>query len=160
MPVDAKVYSESIAEIFGCDTSTKLELPFQSCPVPAGFPSPAEDYVEIKLDLNVLLVEHPASTYFVKASGQSMIGASINHGDILVVDRSLNAKHGDIVIAVVEGEVTVKRLHYLSGEIALVPENDRYETIAISEHSELHIWGVVTNVIHSVKKKAHHIRTG
>ena len=83
-----------------------------------------------------------------------MTGANIHDGDLLIVDRSLEATHDDIVIAVVHGEITVKRLHYLRGEVALIPENDSYDTIFINEHSELHIWGVVTNVIHCVRPKS------
>ncbi|PZO36554.1 MAG: peptidase S24 [Pseudanabaena frigida] len=146
--------AESIRDVHLPDMSTKLELPLQNCSVPAGFPSPAEDYVEHKLDLNSYLVAHPAATFFVRASGNSMTGANIYDGDLLIVDRSIEATHNDIVIAVVLGEITVKRLHYLRGEIALVPENDSYQTIFINEHSELHIWGVVTNAIHCVRPKS------
>jgi DNA polymerase V len=136
------------------DMNTVLELPLQNCSVPAGFPSPAEDYVEHKLDLNSYLVPHPAATFFVRASGNSMTGANIYDGDLLIIDRSLEATHNDIVIAVVQGEITVKRLHHLRGEIALIPENDGYQTIFINEHSELHIWGVVTNAIHCIRSKS------
>jgi DNA polymerase V len=146
--------AESVRDIHLPDMSTKLELPLQNCSVPAGFPSPAEDYVEHKLDLNSYLVTHPAATFFVRASGNSMTGANIYDGDLLIVDRSIEATHNDIVIAVVLGEITVKRLHYLRGEIALVPENESYQTIFINEHSDLHIWGVVTNAIHCVRPKS------
>lgn len=146
--------AESVREVYVPDLRTKLELPLQNCSVPAGFPSPAEDYVEHKLDLNSYLVTHPAATFFVRASGNSMTGANIHDGDLLIVDRSLEAAHDDIVIAVVHGEITVKRLHYLRGEVALIPENDSYKKIFINEHSELHIWGVVTNVIHCVRPKS------
>lgn len=146
--------AESVRDIHLPDMSTKLELPLQNCSVPAGFPSPAEDYVEHKLDLNSYLVTHPAATFFVRASGNSMTGANIHDGDLLIVDRSIEATHNDIVIAVVLGEITVKRLHYLRGEIALVPENESYQTIFINEHSDLHIWGVVTNAIHCVRPKS------
>ncbi|WP_434685980.1 LexA family protein [Pseudanabaena minima] len=146
--------AETIRDIHLPDMSTTLELPLQNCFVPAGFPSPAEDYVEHKLDLNSYLVTHPAATFFVRASGNSMTGANIHDGDLLIVDRSIEATHNDIVIAVVLGEITVKRLHYLRGEIALVPENESYQTIFINEHSDLHIWGVVTNAIHCVRPKS------
>ncbi|MEI6063355.1 MAG: translesion error-prone DNA polymerase V autoproteolytic subunit [Pseudanabaena sp. ELA748] len=146
--------AESVREVYVPDLRTKLELPLQNCSVPAGFPSPAEDYVEHKLDLNSYLVTHPAATFFVRASGNSMTGANIHDGDLLIVDRSLEAAHDNIVIAVVHGEITVKRLHYLRGEVALIPENDSYKKIFINEHSELHIWGVVTNVIHCVRPKS------
>jgi DNA polymerase V len=146
--------AESVREVYVPDFRTKLELPLQNCSVPAGFPSPAEDYVEHKIDLNSYLVTHPAATFFVRASGNSMTGANIHDGDLLIVDRALEAIHNDIVIAVVHGEITVKRLHYLRGEVALIPENDSYKKIFINEHSELHVWGVVTNVIHCVRPKS------
>lgn len=146
--------ADSVRDVYLPDLRTKLELPLQICSVPAGFPSPAEDYVEHKLDLNSYLITHPAATFFVRASGNSMTGANIHDGDLLIVDRALEATHDDIVIAVVQGEITVKRLHYLRGEIVLIPENDSYQEISINEYSELHIWGVVTNVIHCVRPKS------
>lgn len=151
----ASTLAESVRDIHLPDMSTKLELPLQICSVPAGFPSPAEDYIEHKLDLNSYLVAHPAATFFVRASGNSMTGAHIYDGDLLIVDRALEPTHDDIVIAVVQGEITVKRLHHLKGEIALIPENDNYKKISINEHSELHIWGVVTNAIHCIRPKSH-----
>jgi DNA polymerase V len=146
--------SESIEAIYKCDVSTKLEIPLYLCPAAAGFPSPADDHLDTKLDLNAFLVNSPASTFFLRASGNSMNGASINNGDLMVVDRSLEATHDDIIIAVIDGEITVKRLHWIDEEILLVPENSNYKAIAITENSEFHIWGVVTDVIHSVKRKS------
>jgi DNA polymerase V len=146
--------SESIEAIYGCDVSTKLELPLYLCAAAAGFPSPADDHLDSKLDLNALVVHSPASTYFLRASGNSMNGASINDGDLMVVDRSLEAVHDDIVIAVVNGEITVKRLHWIDEEVLLIPENSNYKTIAINENTEFHIWGVVTDVLHSFYRKS------
>jgi DNA polymerase V len=145
--------SESIAAVYQCDTRTKLELPLQLFPISAGFPSPAEDYIEGKLDLNRFLVDRPAATFFVKAKGYSMIGANIHDGDLLIVDRSLEPIHMNIVIAAIEGEITVKRLHYVNGKPTLVAENDSYKPIVINEYSEFLIWGVVTYVIHCAKLK-------
>ncbi len=119
-------------------------------PVSAGFPSPADDYIEDKLDLNKYLVKHPAATFFVKVTGDSMIGAGIHHGDILIVDRSLDPVDKKVVIAVVEGELTVKRIRTGNGRVALVPENDAYKPLNIKDGMSFEIWGVVTNVIHSV----------
>lgn len=146
--------SESIEAIYGCDVSTKLELPLYLCPAAAGFPSPADDHLDTNLDLNAFLVNSPASTFFLRASGNSMTGASINDGDLMVVDRSFEALHDDIIIAVVNGEITVKRLHWIDEEILLIPENSNYKPIAITENSEFQIWGVVTDVIHCVKRKS------
>ena len=124
------------------------QLPLYSCKVSAGFPSPADDYMEGMLDLNEHLIQHPSATFFVRVTGDSMIGAGIHANDILIVDRSLEAASDRIVIAALDGELTVKRLHVGPEGTRLLPENPVYDPIEIKEESELHIWGVVTNVIH------------
>lgn len=117
--------------------------------VSAGFPSPAEDYIDGGLDLNTHLIRNPASTFFVRAAGDSMVDAGIHSGDILVVDRSVEAKDGRVVIAVLDGDLTVKRLRQSSaGSISLHPENSEYSPIEIREGTSFEIWGVVTAVIH------------
>ncbi|MCA9354222.1 MAG: translesion error-prone DNA polymerase V autoproteolytic subunit [Candidatus Kaiserbacteria bacterium] len=110
----------------------------------AGFPAPGDDLVERPLDLNDLMVEHPTATFFVRVSGDSMEGARIFDGDILVVDRSIEPKNGLIVVAAVYGELVVKRLRKLSGGMALVSEQEGYEPISIDEAEGCYIWGVVT----------------
>lgn len=127
-----------------------FKLPLYASKVRAGFPSPADDYIECRLDLNTHLIKHPAATFFVTAAGDSMINAGIASGDMLVVDRSLEAAHGSIVIAALNGELTVKRLFRQQGRVQLLPENKNYPPIDITEEHELLIWGVVTHVIHSV----------
>ncbi len=127
-----------------------LSLPLFANRVPAGFPSPADDYVEDMLDLNQQLVKNPAATFFVRVQGNSMTGAGIFDGDTLVVDRAINPRSGNIVVAVVDGELTVKRLSQRKGIIRLLPENPEFAPIEFSEGQELVIWGVVTNVIHPV----------
>lgn len=119
-------------------------------PVAAGFPSPAEDYIEKRLDLNEFLIHDYASTFFLRVSGDSMIDAGIYSGDILVVDKSLEPKDGNIVIAVVDSEFTVKRLSIKKNHIQLVPENPKYAAIDINKEMKFEIWGVVRTVIHSV----------
>lgn len=126
------------------------EFPLYASRIAAGFPSPADDHQEDALDLNEHLVRHPAATFFVRAKGQSMIGAGIHDGDLLVVDRSLEPKSGTIVIAVVNGELTVKRLKLEGGGVWLVPENPEYPPIEITDGIDLVIWGVVTNVVHAL----------
>lgn len=116
--------------------------------IPAGFPSPAEDYIESQLDLNELIVKHPTATFFVKVEGESMSGASIHSGDMLVVDRSLEAKNGRIIVAKVDGEFTVKRLVVGEGGTVLQSENPLYPSLAINPESDFEVWGVVTYVIH------------
>ncbi len=128
-------------------SGSKLLPLFISC-VAAGFPSPAEDYMEKRLDLNDLLIKHPAATFFVRVEGDSMRDAGILSGDILVVDRALEAVHGKIVVAVIDGEFTVKRLHIHSGGVTLLPENPAYPALEVKPGSEFQIWGVVTYVIH------------
>ncbi|HMQ10219.1 MAG TPA: translesion error-prone DNA polymerase V autoproteolytic subunit [Oligoflexia bacterium] len=127
-----------------------FSLPLYSCTVSAGFPSPAEDYVEGMLDLNEHLIQHPAATFFVRVSGDSMIEAGIHEDDLLIVDRSIEARHGRIVIAVLNNELTVKRLHQKNNELKLMPENKKYKPIVVHDPESFMIWGVVTNVIHAL----------
>ncbi len=130
--------------------AASLHLPLFSDRVAAGFPSPADDHLDNKLDLNEHLVKHPAATFFVRVEGRSMIGAGIHPDDILVVDRSVEASNGNIVVAAVDGELTVKRLHYRRARLFLEPENPDYDPIEITGDTDLVVWGVVTNVIHKV----------
>ena len=130
------------------NNATELLIPIFTSRVQAGFPSPADDHLEDTLDLNTHLIHHQEATFFVKAQGDSMIGAGIHQGDILIVDKSLFPKSGKIVIAVVDGEFTVKRLHKYKGNITLKAENPEFEDIKIRGTDELIIWGVVTSVIH------------
>lgn len=127
-----------------------LELDLFADAVKAGFPNPAEDYIEGRLNLDQHLIPHPAATFFVRVAGDSMVGAGIHPGDLLIVDRSLEARHGRVIIAVVDNELTVKRLCRRDGHIRLLAENDRYPPIACAEGADLRIWGVVTSVAHSL----------
>lgn len=124
-------------------------VPLAGSSVAAGFPSPADDYVEGPLDLNAHLVKNPAATFFVRVEGVSMVGAGIHPGDILVVDRSREPVSGDIVIAVAAGELTVKRLRRREGRVFLAPENPDYPLLEITEEMEAVVWGVVTSCVHS-----------
>lgn len=128
-----------------------FKIPLYASKVQAGFPSPADDYIEDKLDLNDHLIQHPAATFMVKATGDSMIGDGINEGDLLIVDRKLEAVDGKVVVAAIDGYLTVKRLFKRNGLIQLCAANENYEPILIKEETELHIWGVVTHVIHAFK---------
>lgn len=137
-----------IDQIATPDLSTRFEIPLVLSTVSAGFPSPADDDVQERMDLNSHLVRHPASTFFVRVSGDSMIEAGIHSGDLLVVDRALSPADGKVVIAVLDGELTVKRLHRREGRVILVAANPLYPPIAIKEGMSFDIWGVVTSVIH------------
>jgi len=140
----------TILGIYEPDHKTKHELPLFLESVSAGFPSPADDYLEGKLDLNEHLVKNPTATFFVRVTGDSMEGAGMYSGDILVVDRSLDPKDDNVIIAVIDGELTVKRLSNNKGEISLIPENPNYKPLKITEEMSFTVWGVVTNVIHSL----------
>jgi len=120
--------------------------------VPAGFPSPAEDVVEGSLDLNRYLIHRPAATFFVRVKGDSMIGAGIYSGDLLIVDRAVEPTHGSVVIAVVNGDLTIKRLHREGDRLCLMPENPAYLPIEIDEAMEFEIWGVVIGAYHFLHK--------
>ena len=114
--------------------------------VAAGFPSPADDYIENKLDLNEL-VDHPEATFYVRVTGYSMVNAQLSPGDLLMVDRAVKPKHDSVVLAVLDGEFTVKRLQKRGGRIFLVPENPSYKEIEITPETDFTVWGVVTYAI-------------
>lgn len=135
-------------EPLGPDRPPEAPLYLES--VSAGFPSPAGDYVQDFLDLQKLVVKNPAATFFLRVSGASMSGAGINDGDLLVVDRSRPAVSGRIVIAALEGELTVKRLKVRGDRVFLVPENPDYSETEITGSEDAAIWGVVTFVVHRV----------
>lgn len=140
-----------VDELFSLPRTLKhYAIPLYSCAISAGFPSPADEFLEGKLDLNQHLIHHPLATYFVRVSGESMLGAGIHPGDLLIVDRSLEGRDGKIVIAVVNGELLVKRLKLEGTQPYLVAEHPDYPELKITEAMEFQIWGVVTNVIHPV----------
>ena len=141
MPRDAEIMLPN-------DKAGDLRLPLFGTRVAAGFPSPADDHLENTLDLNEHLVRRPAATFFVRVQGESMTGAGINPGDILVVDRAEEARDGKIVIAALDGELTVKRLSRRDGRVMLMPENPAFEPIPVNEEMSFVIWGVVRSVIH------------
>lgn len=139
-----------IGQVLGFIDRKGLSYPLYSTKVQAGFPAPAEDIPAEHFDLMTHLVPNPPATFFVRVGGDSMTGAGIFSDDLLIVDKSLEAKNGDVVVAVVDGEFTVKRLVVKGKKIELKPENSKFSTIKIADESELNIWGVVKNVIHSV----------
>ena len=117
--------------------------------IKAGFPSPADDYSDSSLDFNEYLVKNKATTFIVRVQGDSMVGAGINTGDLLVVDRSLKPTNNAIIVAIIDGEFTVKRLSKELGLYYLYPENPNYPVIEITEEMGFQVWGVVSYVIHS-----------
>lgn len=141
----------NILEVFSAADSHRLQpLTLFASKVEAGFPSPADDSHEVALDLNQYLVQNPAATFFVRVSGDSMIGAGIQSGDLLVVDRSITPTSNKIIIAVVNGDITVKRFIKRGQSVILQSENPQFAPIHILPDMDFSIWGVVTAVIHKV----------
>lgn len=126
-------------------------LPILSVLVPAGFPSPADDHLQKNLNLQDALIPRPAATFLMRVEGDSMEGCEIFSGDLLIVDRSLDPVDGSVVVAVIDGEFTVKRFRRSNGRILLAAENPDYPPIVINEGSDFHVWGVVTFVVHGLE---------
>lgn len=132
---------------FSPDEEKKKGVPISNNTVSAGFPSPADDFKEKRISLDRTLIKNKEATFYARVSGKSMIGAGLDDGDLLVIDRSLEAEHGKIAVCFLDGEFTVKRLHIDKNTITLMPENENYKPIKVSKDSDLLIWGVVTYVI-------------
>jgi DNA polymerase V len=139
--------SDSVETILKVKQTSTIKIPLYNESVKAGFPSPADDFIDKHIDLNELLIRHPAATFFVRVKGDSMMNAGIFSGDVLVVDKALEAKNNCIVIAVINGELTVKRLRSIGNRVQLIPENDNYPIIDITAEMSFQIWGVVKSVI-------------
>jgi DNA polymerase V len=138
-------------KIYSLDVNDQdFALPLFTSRIPAGFPSPADDHKEDVLGLNAFLVKNPLSTFLAKAEGDSMKNIGIFDGDILIIDRSIEPADSHIIIGVVNGEFTVKRVKKRNQKLFLVPENEQYAEIEITEFTDFRIWGVVTFVIHKV----------
>ncbi|MFL2808933.1 MAG: LexA family protein [bacterium] len=133
----------SIKEIWPADTSKNIELPYFDTKVQAGFPSPAEDHLEQRLDLNSLVIENPSATFFVRVAGESMKDSGITDGDILVVDRSIEVWENRIVVAVIDSEFTIKRFTRQNDSVVLEAENPDYPAIKITPETDFSVWGVV-----------------
>ena len=142
------MYKYKNLNLFSIIKNTQINTPVFLDKISAGFPSPATDYMENKLDLNEYLIKHPAATFIVKTSGSSMIDADINSGDLLIVDRSLTPRNNNIVIASIFGDLTVKKIKKKDKSFFLVSANEDYPSIEIKEEMECFIWGVVTYTIH------------
>ncbi len=134
-------------EIFSSDTTSQIELPLSGNSVAAGFPSPAEEYIEAKIDLNRELIRNPASTFFARVSGVSMVDDGIDDGDLLIIDKSIEPYQGALCVAALDGEFTLKRLRLEEDCAWLIPANEKYEPIKITADNEFIIWGVVRYVV-------------
>lgn len=141
-----------VTDIRPADVDTELELTFADQGIRAGFPSPAEDYVNEKMDLNKVLVDHPAATFYARVVGDSMSGEGIDDGDLIIIDKSLRPVDGDLAVCCLDGEFTLKRLRIRAGKVSLVPSNPAYPLIEISGDVDFRIWGIVTHTIKSNRR--------
>ena len=146
---DKTTMDGSVAEVFLPERKTRLARPLIAWRVPAGFPSPAEDYIEGRIDLNRDLVRHPLATFYIRVEGDSMVGAGIQPGALLVVDRAAEVHEGHIIVARIGDELTVKRFSTEAGKILLTPANAAYEPIEVTEEVDFEVWG---RVIYSIQR--------
>ena len=142
------LHTTTILDFYAPDYSTELELPYVDVGISAGFPSPADDFIELTIDLNRELIKHKDSTFFAKVKGNSMKNAGIFDGDLLIIDKSLEPQDGKIAICQIDGDFTVKRIKKENDIVWLIAENEDYKPIKVTEENELMIWGIV---IHSIK---------
>lgn len=142
-----KINSDNILEIWRPTADQILEIPYFSGGISAGFPSPALDFEDLKIDLNKHLIRNPSATFFGKVKGESLKNAGIDDGDLMVIDRSARPLHNKIVVVFLDGEFTAKRIQKKGEEIWLMPENDAYQPIHVTPDNEFLVWGVVTHVI-------------
>ena len=141
-------------QFYFIDTTTSLPLQYADAGVRAGFPSPAQDYISESIDLNRELVQHPAATFYARVVGDSMSGEGITEGDILVIDKSIEPEEGDLAVCCLDGEFTLKRLHFASdNRIYLMPSNRRYRPIEVSRDSNFMVWGVVIYTIKANRRR-------
>lgn len=145
-----KLYHGNIIEIYSAETETELSLPLIENGIRAGFPSPAMDFIDLSIDLNKHLIKHPAATFYGRVKGDSLKNAGIEDGDLLIIDRSLEPTNGKIAVCFIDGEFTCKRILISGTNVFLVPENENYEPIKITEDNDFLIWGIVTHVIKKV----------
>jgi len=149
MPLEPK-HTDKKLNFFKPDLESDIRIPYVSQGVSAGFPSPALDFLETSIDLNKELIENPTTTFYIKVEGHSMTDAGINDKDILIVDRSLEPADKEIAICFIDGEFTVKRLKLEKDCLYLMPENQKYQPIKVSEENNFIIWGIVTYVIKKI----------
>ena len=140
-------------EIVGADTSSQLPLPYADQGIRAGFPSPAQDYMDLSIDLNRELIRNPSSTFYGRVKGDSMQDAGVSEGDVLVIDKSLEPQDGDMAVCFLDGEFTLKFIQLEKDVIWLIPANEAYDPIRVTAENEFLIWGIVTYTIKNNRKK-------
>lgn len=143
-----------VFQLYRSDTSTSLPLQYADDGIRAGFPSPAQDYISESIDLNRTLIKHPASTFYAKVSGDSMCDEGITEGDILIVDRSIEAEHGDLAVCCINGEFTLKRLCLnREDKIYLMPSNRKFRPIEVTSDDDFMVWGIVLYTIKANRRR-------
>jgi DNA polymerase V len=143
-----RIHAGPVLDFFTPDFTTQLDLPLAGTAIAAGFPSPAEEYLDLALDLNKELIRHPAATFYARVKGDSMVDAGIQDGDLLVIDKVLEPKEGAIAVCYLDGEFTVKRLAVREECVYLMPANEEFKPIRITEENDFLVWGLVAYVIH------------
>ncbi len=144
-----QLHASNLLDIYSALTETALNLPFVNNGISAGFPSPALDFVDLTIDLNLHLIKHPSSTFYGLVKGHSMKNIGINDGDLLVIDKSIEPIDNKIAVCYIDGEFTLKRIKLEKNQCWLIPENENYKTIKVTEENDFLIWGIVTYVIKS-----------
>lgn len=145
-----KLHQTTTLEIYTADTSTNVSLPLVDSGISAGFPSPADDFLDVSIDLNKEFVKNPSTTFYGRVKGDSMINAGLNSGDLLIIDKSLEPVDNKIAVCFIDGEFTVKRIKIEKDVIWLVAENEKYQPIKVTADNDFLIWGIVTTVIKNV----------
>ena len=145
-----KLHQTNTLEIYTADTTSTVSLPFVESGISAGFPSPADDFLDISIDLNKEFVKNPSTTFYGRVKGDSMINAGLNSGDLLIIDKSLEPINNKIAVCFIDGEFTVKRIKIEKDIVWLVAENKKYKPIKVTCDNDFLIWGIVTTVIKSV----------
>ena len=143
-----KISESEELEFYSAETTTELKIPLFESGVSAGFPSPADDYLDLPIDLNEFLIKHPAATFYVRVKVNSMEGAGIRNGDLLIVDRAEEPRNKSIVLGIIDGEFTVKRIKKKGSDLYLMPDNPEFKPIKINDNMNFQVWGVVTYVVH------------
>lgn len=145
-----KLHQTNTLEIYSADTTTNISLPLVDSGISAGFPSPADDFLDISIDLNKELIKNPSTTFYGRVKGDSMINAGLDSGDLLIIDKSLEPVNNKIAVCFIDGEFTVKRIKIDKEVVWLVAENEKYKPIKVTADNDFIIWGIVTTVIKNV----------
>jgi DNA polymerase V len=144
-----KIHSSRNIDFFSASTETHIEIPMIEGGISAGFPSPAQDFLDLSIDLNKALIKHPSSTFYGRVNGESMKDLGINDGDLIVVDKSLEPQNGKIAVCYIDGEFTLKTIKIENNECWLVPANEKFKPIKVEEDNNFLVWGILVHVIKS-----------